>query len=100
MLDEIYLHMKTIDEKVEMGKMMSCDGITYEGKVFCFEYKDKMVFKLGKDYDIESHGIKSYNFLNPFKKKGPMKAWFELNLDQNKHFLKLAQVALEVMKNA
>lgn len=99
-MNELLMKLKQIDEKVELGKMMSCDGLTYKGKVFCFEYKDKMVFKLGKDYDIEQHGIKTFTYLNPFKKKGPMKAWFELDASYGDKFEELAMVALEVMKNA
>ena len=29
------------NEAVELGKMMSCPGVTYKGKVFCFFYKDE-----------------------------------------------------------
>ena len=37
---------------IQAGKMMSSEAITYRGKVFAFfSTKQKMVFKLGKDYD-------------------------------------------------
>lgn len=91
--------LKMIDEEVTLGKMMSCPGLMYHGKVFCFEYKDKMVFKLGKGYDIEKHGITDYDYLNPFKNKGPMMAWFEISLENKDCFEKLAQIALRKIKN-
>lgn len=99
MLESLLLILKEKEPEVEMGKMMSCDGLTYKGKVFCFEYKEKMIFKLSKGYDIEKHGITEYTFLNPFKNKGPMKAWFELTVDYEMHFEALAVIALEVMKH-
>ena len=99
MLDDLLIKMKMIDDSVEKGKMMSADGLTYKGKVFCFDYNNKMVFKLGKGYDIQSHGITEYEFLNPFKKKGPMLAWFEIEYKYKECFELLASKALEVMKN-
>lgn len=99
MLEALLLHAKSVDERVEIGKMMSCDGLTLMGKVFCFEYKDKMVFKLGKGYDIESHGITNYTFLSPFKNKGPMTAWFEINKEDSHVFEALTLIALRVMNH-
>jgi hypothetical protein len=63
---------KEYRKKVEMGKTMSSSGLTYKDKVFCFTYGDKTLFKLGKAYDIESHGITEYEHLNPFKKNEPI----------------------------
>ncbi|MCH4887627.1 hypothetical protein EZV73_08585 [Acidaminobacter sp. JC074] len=99
-MNDLFMKMKLIDDQVEMGKMMSCDGLTYHGKVFCFEYKDKMVFKLGKGYDIKKHGIEEFEYLNPFKNKGPMMAWFEVKDHYADKYESLAKVALEVMKGA
>jgi len=99
-MKELLIKLKSIDQNIELGKMMSCDGLTYKGKVFCFEYKDKMVFKLGKGYDIKQHGIENYSHLSPFKTKGPMLAWFELDNSYQTHFEELAIKALEVMKHA
>ena len=99
MLQDLYIYLKTLDTRVEMGKMMSSPGITYKGKVFLFEYKDKIVFKLGKGFDISSYGIESFEYLNPFKKKGPMLAWYVVEDKYKSTFEDLSKVALDHMKD-
>lgn len=96
--EEIVEIMCIEKDGVESGKMMSAPGLMYKSKVFAFFYKDKMVFKLGKDYDIESHDIKDFTYLNPFKNKGPMKAWFEIEEKYNDKWMELSEVALIKMK--
>jgi len=98
MLEELYYFMKSEDPMIEMGKMMSCNGLTYKGKVFCFEYNNEMVFKLGKGFDIEALDITEYEFLNPFKTKGPMMAWFIVKTRYQEKFEQLALLALNDMK--
>jgi len=87
------------NENVAHGKMMSCPGVIYKKKVFCFFYGEKMVFKLGKGYDIEKYGITEYTYLNPFKNKGPMIAWFEVESKYKDKWEILAEKALENMIN-
>lgn len=98
MLEHLFFYLKSKEPLVEMGKMMSCPGVTYKGKVFCFEYKDKIVFKLGKAYDMNAHGILEYEYLNPFKKKGPMLAWFVIERVYENKFEELSFIALNEMK--
>jgi len=98
MLEQLLFYLKSNEPFVEMGKMMSNPGLTYKGKVFCFEYKDKIVFKLGKDYDINAHGILDYEYLNPFKKKGPMLAWYVIDNTYETKFEALSLIALNEMK--
>lgn len=61
-------------------------------------YKNLIVFKLGKGYEIEKHGITEYDFLNPFKIKGPMTAWFEVDYKYHDKWEELARAALDVMQ--
>ena len=85
------------DPDVSEGPMMSAPGIRYKNKVFCFYHEDRMCFKLGKDYDLEAHGISEFGFLSPFKNKPPMKGWYFINEDDASHWDDLAAVALEKM---
>jgi len=78
---------------------MSSPGLTYKGKVFLFEYQNKIVFKLGKGFDISLYGVDDFEYLNPFKKKGPMLAWFVLDEKYKSSFESLAEVALELIKD-
>jgi len=86
------------NENVEPGKMMSSPGITYKGKVFTFFYNDKMVFRLGRDFDIEKTGVSEFELLNPFKNKPPMKDWFVVSERYISKWELLATAALKVMK--
>ena len=61
---------------VEHGKMMSAEAIVIQKKVIAFYYKSEMCFRLGKDFEIESLKPSSWHYLNPFKNKPPMIAWF------------------------
>ena len=79
---------------VERGKMMSSPGIKCRDKVFAFYYKDAMCFRLGKGFDIESHGVKTVRWLNPFKSKPPMKAWFVVGEEEQELWEALAGEAL------
>lgn len=85
-------------ENVNPGKMMSAPGIKYKNKVFAFYYKEKMVFKLGKDYDLSKHNIDNFSLLNPFKNKPPLKAWFEISYEYKDCWQELAQIALNNLK--
>ena len=95
--EELLDYMIGSNPRLEKGKMMSCDGIVYKKKVCCFFYGDKMVFKLGKDYDMETLGIKEYSYLNPFKNKGPMLAWYEVGYEYKDKWKQLAEIAYEKM---
>ena len=84
-------------ESVALGKMMSSPGIQYKGKNFAFYYNEKMVFKLGKGYDLKSHDIEHFSLLSPFKNKAPMAAWFEISAEDMEKWDALARIALEKM---
>jgi hypothetical protein len=45
-------------KEITIGKMMSTTGLKYKNKVFAFYYKKRMVFKLGKGYDIDQEELK------------------------------------------
>lgn len=57
-----------------------------------------MVFKLGAEFDPKSQGIENFSYLNPFKNKPPMKAWFEIPFTESNKWEKLATLALDKIK--
>lgn len=74
------------NNNAQEAKMMHAPGIGYNKKVFLFYFKDTMIFKLGKEFVPESEGITNWEYLNPFKNKAPMKAWFVIPYDGGKKF--------------
>lgn len=84
-------------EWVEDGKMMSSPAVIYRGKVFAFYHQQEMIFRLGKDFDPAAQGIDHWEWLNPFKNKPPMTAWFRIPLAHEDRRDALAQQALTVM---
>lgn len=78
------------------AKMMNAPGIGFNKKVFAFYYQEAMVFKLGKNFDPGAVGIKNWDFLNPFKNKAPMKAWFIIPFKGgNEYWERLTQMSFE-----
>lgn len=86
-------------EDVSIGKMMSSPGIKTGKKVFAFYWDKQMVFKLGKDFDHSKLGLKEITFLNPFKNKGPMKAWIVLGEESSEKWPEFALFALNYTRN-
>lgn len=86
---------------VDPGLMMREPALKYKSKVFAFYYagENGMCFKLGKGYDIESHGIADSGFLSPFKNKPPMFAWFIVGVQHILLWEELTYVALAAMRN-
>ncbi len=102
--DEEY-HFRAITERlthehndITLGKMMSSPAIQYQGKVFAFFYNQKMVFKLGRDFQPESLGIHEYSLLAPFKTKPPMVDWFEIPSTEQQRWEELARYALQQLR--
>lgn len=85
-------------EHITFGKMMSSPAITYKGKVFAFYHNEGMVFRLGREFDIQAHDIQNYTHLSPFKTKPPMRDWFCISADHADKWSQLAQEALMVMQ--
>lgn len=87
------------DTKIESGKMMISEAITYNGKVFAFfSQKKRMVFKLGKDFDPDSFGIEIRVF-NPFKNRAPLNGWFEVPFTEKEQWEPLGKKALAQLKS-
>ncbi|MFY0653668.1 MAG: hypothetical protein JXQ96_16610 [Cyclobacteriaceae bacterium] len=83
---------------ITSGKMMSSEAIQYKGKVFAFlSRKNRMVFKLGKEFDPVESEVEIYPF-SPFKNKKPMGGWFEADYDQKDHWGILSEKALNQLK--
>lgn len=91
--------LSSVNDGVTPGKMMSSPAICYQKKVFAFYHKQEMVFKLGKDFDPVNVGIQNFKFLNPFKNKPPMTAWFCIDADEQEKWEMLAELALEKAKS-
>ncbi|MEQ9301039.1 MAG: hypothetical protein RIF33_20865 [Cyclobacteriaceae bacterium] len=97
--EEIRQAMISMDSSLAAGKMMSSPAIVYQDKVFCFlSRKYKMVFKLGKGFDITTLNFPTEEF-SPFKNKKPLSGWFEVDFTYSDRWPKLAQQALTQLKS-
>ena len=84
------------NKEAEDAKMMSAPGVGFGTKVFAFYFRDAMIFKLGKDFVPQDEGISNWDYLNPFKNKPPMKAWFVIPFEGGKQYWKrLCEKAFE-----
>lgn len=103
---EAKLHFEAIrtdfckrDKAITIGKMMSSEAIHYQGKVFAFlSTKGKMVFKLGKDFDIRALNVPLHIF-SPFKSKKPLSGWYQLDYEFKDTWYELTEKALEFNKS-
>ncbi|MTI38827.1 hypothetical protein [Fulvivirga lutimaris] len=86
------------DSRIKEGKMMSSEAITYDGKVFAFfSRKQKMVFKLGKDFDPDKAG-KDIAVFNPFTNRPPLNGWFEIPFTEKELWTTMTENALQKLK--
>jgi len=79
---------------ITFGNMMSAPALQWQGKVFAFYYGKQMVFRLGRAFVPEQHGIAHYHLLSPFKTKPPMVDWFEIPFTDHQRWEELARLAL------
>jgi len=86
-------------EHVELGKMMSAPGIRYKNKVYAFLWDDKIGFKLGKGFDIEGTSVSKWEYLNPFKNKAPMKAWYIIGIEHADLWEEFTELAYQFIYN-
>src|SRR5713226_4897153 len=82
------------NDLVSLGRMMSSPGMRYRGKVFAFFYGGQMAFRLGKGFDPTTFEVRTYNLLNPFKRKGPMAGWYQVPSAEGDKWEALARHAL------
>lgn len=86
------------DPVVEQGNMMSSPALTHRGKVFAFHSKKgNMVFKLEHSGNLPDIDIPVAEF-NPFKKKGPLRGWYEVQFEYHAHWAAYTAKALSVIK--
>src|SRR5262245_27970542 len=85
-------------QEIITGKMMSSPGIRYKNKVLAFFYHEGMVFKLGRDFDPESFGLRDYQLLSPYKTRPPLRDWFEVSASHIDRWEELARLALLRMR--
>lgn len=84
--------------EITIGKMMSSPAIHHRGKVFAFfSRKQRMVFKLGKDYPLNRSNYPLTEF-NPFKTKGPLSGWYELPFMSKLEWKEMTLLALSLNK--
>lgn len=85
--------------KVKAGKMMSSEAIHFDDKVFAFiSRKDKMVFKLGKDFDVRQFDYPVTPF-SPFKTKAPLSGWYEVDFEYRHRWEEMAHLSLELINH-
>lgn len=83
---------------VTVGKMMSSPAIHFKKKVFAFlSRKNKMVFRLGKDYPTHHLDANMQEF-SPFKTKRPLTGWYEVGYCENGKWENLAEIALRLIE--
>lgn len=88
----------TTDKAVTKGKMMSSPALHFKNKVFAFfSRKNTMVFKLGKNYPLNELEVPVKEF-NPFKNKGPLPGWYEIDYTHHDKWANLTSKALELIK--
>ncbi|MDR8393896.1 hypothetical protein NC796_22270 [Aliifodinibius sp. S!AR15-10] len=81
------------------GKMMSSEAISYNGKVFAFIFpQQKMVLKLGTDFNQQNANL-NINVFNPFKNKGTLNGWFEIDFSNKDEWEVLAKKAFETVRS-
>ena len=98
---EIVEELASQHADVEPGKMMSSAALQVSGKVFCFysQRQGDMVFKLGKSAETERPEMAGWEWLNPFKNKGPMKAWYHVPFARKENWRLLANEALVIVRD-
>lgn len=82
---------------VGIGKMMSSPGIQFNGKNFAFFHQDELVVKMGREWNPEDDGIRSWKQLSPFKTKAPLYDWFCISATDADLWQNLAMKALSRM---
>ena len=92
--DQISAKLQIEHVDVEEGRMMSRPAITLNGKVFAFFAQDNMVFKLGKDFEPKTHGMRDFEIPRPFKTRPPLYGWFRVFASQSEDWPKFAEQAL------
>lgn len=92
--ERIVAVLTAADSNVSLGKMMSSPGLKFGSKVFAFQAKEGMGFRLGRDFDPSANGTVDFEPLNPFKTKGPLKGWFIVGENQRNAWENLARSAL------
>ncbi len=92
--ERITATLTAAEDNVSLGRMMSSPGLKYGDKVFAFQAKEGMGFRLGRDFDPAAHGKINFEPLNPFKTKGPLKGWYTVSEDQSDAWEELASSAL------
>jgi len=84
---------------VELGKMMSAPGIRYKEKNYAFFFKEKVGFKLGKEFDIGAYELSHWEHLNPFKTKPPLTAWYIIGVEDVHVWEEFAGLAYDFIKS-
>lgn len=96
--------MATEINRVERGKMMSAEALTFGGKVFTF-FSTKgggtgLGCRLGRDYPFDQLGLREIRHLAPFKTKPPMRDWILVDFADADRWADMAKISLEIaMKN-
>ena len=86
--------------EVRAGRMMSSPALTLGGKVFAFFHRDEMAFRLGRDFDPGTFGVRRGAPLRPFKTKGPLLDWLQVPAEEAARWEALAREALRRMAAA
>ncbi|GAA3636703.1 hypothetical protein [Flavivirga jejuensis] len=95
--ETIRVHFCSNHKDVTVGKMMRSEAIHYKGKVFAFfSTKQKMVFKLGKDFNVDTIDLPIEVF-SPFKNKKPMSGWYQLGAEYKDAWESLTDLTFNII---
>ncbi len=92
--ERITATLTAAEDNVSLGRMMSSPGLKYGDKVFAFQAKEGMGFRMGRDFDPATFESIAFEPLNPFKTKGPLKGWFVVSEADSGAWEDLARSAL------
>jgi hypothetical protein len=87
-----------LEQEVSPGKMMSSPALKYNDKVFLFNDKKTLCFRLGPHFDAKKFGLKKPKLLSPFKTRAPLKGWYIVGENESHLWEALAHKALTFTK--
>jgi len=85
---------------LKLGEMMTNPGVKYKGRNFAvfLADQDKPVFRVGKEFDVDSLGLSAWSHFNPSADKPPMTDWIVVEFADKDKWVQLFESALTVTR--
>ena len=87
-------------EELKLGEMMNNPGLKCKGRnfaVFLVE-QDKVVFRVGKEFDVDAVGLTTWSHFNPSADKPPMTDWVVVEFADKDKWVGLLEQSLTVIR--